>query len=162
MPNSEDFKQARREASQRHRNANRARVNEVSRLANAKRREDPVLRARANASSVKSIVKRKARDPQFKLQENIKSLVLAHLARRKWGKQTKTQQLLGCSYLELMLHLETQFQPGMSVENHGAWHIDHIKPLAHARTLEEFEALFHYTNLQPLWAVDNLKKGSKL
>ena len=52
----------------------------------------------------------------------------------------------------------------MSWENHGihGWHIDHIIPLSSGKTEDEILELFHYTNLQPLWAVDNLKKGGKL
>jgi hypothetical protein len=49
----------------------------------------------------------------------------------------------------------------MSWENHGEWHIDHIVPLSSAITEEELRKLSHYTNLQPLWATDNLSKGSK-
>ena len=50
----------------------------------------------------------------------------------------------------------------MSWENQGKWHIDHITPLSSAKTEEEVYRLCHYTNLQPLWAEDNLKKGSKI
>ena len=49
----------------------------------------------------------------------------------------------------------------MSWENHGEWHIDHKKPLASAKTEEELKKLCHYTNLQPLWALDNIRKGAK-
>lgn len=76
----------------------------------------------------------------------------------------KTIDYLGCSIIDLKKHLESQFQPGMSWENYGlkGWHIDHIIPLASANTEEEIYGLFHYTNLQPLWAADNLKKSDKV
>ena len=70
---------------------------------------------------------------------------------------------LGCSIKELKKYLESKWQQGMSWDNYGEWHIDHIKPL-NSFDLEDEEQLkeaCHYTNLQPLWAKDNLKKGSK-
>lgn len=60
------------------------------------------------------------------------------------------------------MHIQLQFAPGMTWANHGDWHIDHRVPLASAKTIVEREKLCHYTNLQPLWAQDNLKKSSKL
>ncbi len=72
---------------------------------------------------------------------------------------------LGCSIDELKLHLESKFKPGMTWENHSllGWHIDHIKPLASFDLTNRDELLkaIHYTNLQPLWAEENMKKGSK-
>ena len=50
----------------------------------------------------------------------------------------------------------------MSWENYGEWHVDHKIPLASAKTKEEVEKLFHHSNLQPLWAKDNLEKGAKI
>lgn len=55
--------------------------------------------------------------------------------------------------------LENQFTEGMSWDNYGDWHIDHKTPISAAKNLEEFKILSHYTNLQPLWALDNVKKG---
>ena len=64
-----------------------------------------------------------------------------------------------------MDHLEKQFQPGMSWDNHGydGWHVDHIRPCASFDLTDEEQVrkCFHYTNLQPLWAKDNLRKGSE-
>lgn len=83
-------------------------------------------------------------------------------------KCAKTLKLLGCSISELKIHLESKFQPGMTWENHGygddCWHIDHILPCASFDLTQESEQrkCFHYTNLQPLWQRDNLKKSNKL
>jgi len=161
MPNSEEFKVRKRLSSQKHRERNRVAINEKSRLANAFRRQNPILRAKANASSVASITKRRLKDPFFAFKESIKTLIIMSIRARGWSKQTKTAQLLGCSFEELKLHIEKQFTQGMTWENRGEWEIDHIIPCARATTPTEFEKLQHYTNLQPLWAVDNMKKGSK-
>jgi hypothetical protein len=79
-------------------------------------------------------------------------------------KSARTEKLLGCTIPELKAHLEKQFLPEMSFDNYGEWHIDHIKPCAlfDLSISEEQAKCFHYTNLQPLWAIDNLRKGSKL
>lgn len=80
----------------------------------------------------------------------------------------KTKRLLGCDLGFLMQYLESKFKPGMTWQNHGAWrvgqpmtwHIDHIKPCALFDLIHEEEQLkcFHYSNLQPLWAQENLSK----
>lgn len=81
------------------------------------------------------------------------------------NKSASTIELLGCTVPELMKYLESRFSPGMSWENHGihGWHIDHIKPCASFDLAdpEQQRECFHYSNLQPLWAADNLIKGSK-
>ena len=70
--------------------------------------------------------------------------------------------MLGCTWKELRCHMESKFTEGMSWANRNLWHIDHIIPLASAKSIEEVIKLCHYTNLQPLWAEDNLKKGAKI
>jgi hypothetical protein len=71
---------------------------------------------------------------------------------------------LGCSISELKQHLESKFQDGMMWDNYGEWHIDHIKPLASFNLIDRKHLLeaCHYTNLQPLWAIDNLSKGDSI
>jgi hypothetical protein len=77
-------------------------------------------------------------------------------------KKNKTFEIVGCSPQFLKEHLEKQFVNGMTWENRNEWHIDHITPLSSAKTEEELYKLCHYTNLQPLWAEENLKKGNKI
>lgn len=69
---------------------------------------------------------------------------------------------LGCTVKELMKYLESKFTNGMNWENRGLWHIDHIEPLSSFDLSDRKQLLkaCHYTNLQPLWAIENLKKGS--
>jgi len=78
-------------------------------------------------------------------------------------KSKKTRKLIGCSVEKLKQHLESQFQEGMSWDNYGEWHVDHIRPCAmfdFTRAEDQLEC-FHYTNLQPLWAEDNQRKSDK-
>ena len=104
--------------------------------------------------------KRYNSDPVFKLKLNQRSRVRVIL---KNTKSAKTHELLGCSFEELKFHVESLFVDGMNWENMGEWHIDHIMPLAaFDLTKEENQKIaFNYKNLQPLWAIDNLKKGAK-
>ena len=103
----------------------------------------------------------KATDLNYKLKEVVRARMNIALA-YNW-KGVKTAELLGASISEVWNHLEKQFQPGMTRKNHGLWHIDHIKPCAafDFSFLEQQKKCFHYTNLRPLWAKDNLKKGGQ-
>jgi len=78
------------------------------------------------------------------------------------NKSGNTMKLTGCTKDELYRHLESQFTEGMNWDNYGKWHIDHIRPCASfdLQNPEEQIECFNYKNLQPLWAVDNMKKGS--
>jgi hypothetical protein len=73
----------------------------------------------------------------------------------------RTHEYIGCSIAELREHLQKQFTARMSWDNYGAWHIDHKRPCASfdLSKREEQLACFHFTNLQPLWAADNISKG---
>jgi len=104
--------------------------------------------------------KRYHSDPIYKLKLNQRTRVKAIL---KSEKVVKTHELLGCSFEELKNHIELLFVDGMNWENMGEWHIDHIIPLAafDLTKLENQKIAFNYKNLQPLWAIDNLKKGAK-
>jgi len=97
-----------------------------------------------------------------KIAINIRNRV--NLAIGRQSKSDSTMALLGCTVPELIAHLESLFQDGMSWQNHGryGWHIDHIRPCVSfdLSDSEQQRQCFHYTNLQPLWAGDNLRKGS--
>jgi hypothetical protein len=81
-------------------------------------------------------------------------------------KSGHTLELLGCTIEELKQYLEPQFTEGMSWDNYGryGWHMDHIIPCSIFDMSDPIEQkqCFHYTNLQPLWAKDNLSKGNRL
>jgi hypothetical protein len=84
------------------------------------------------------------------------------LNRLNQTKNNSTVKMLKYSALELKNHITSLFTEGMSWDNYGEWHIDHIIPLSSSKTEEEIYKLIHYTNLQPLWAKDNLIKSNKL
>ena len=113
-----------------------------------------------NAKRVVYSTKRKQTDPMYRLAKNLRRRL--HHAFKADNKSKKTTELLGCSIEMAFEHLQSQFAFGMNWENYGKWHVDHIIPLSSASTAEEMEKLCHYTNLQPLWASDNLKKSDKI
>ena len=98
------------------------------------------------------------KDPFYRARRNIYKRQKEILGNKQYSRT------IGCTGAELRRHLESQFQPGMNWENYGKWHIDHIFPLsvAFARGPESFKKACHYTNLQPLWAIDNVRKGNKI
>jgi len=100
-------------------------------------------------------------DPMYALTERTRSLICKSLRNKGYSKRSRTHEILGCSFYQFKTHLESQFKQGMSWENRHLWHIDHRKPLATAKTEQEILKLNHFTNLQPLWAEENLKKGAR-
>jgi len=101
-------------------------------------------------------------DPLYKLSGNLRRRILHCIKRKYWNKNNTTKDILGCDFNQVMIHLENQFTEGMTWENQGKWHIDHIIPLSSAKTKEELITLCNYKNLQPLWAIDNLIKSNKI
>jgi len=76
-------------------------------------------------------------------------------------KPSTTIEMLGCSFEFFITHIQNQFDLGMTWQNSADWHIDHVKPLKSAKTESQVAKLFHFSNLRPLWAVENLSKGGK-
>lgn len=106
--------------------------------------------------------KRYYSDPFFRCKKLIRDRLLTALKRDSWTKRFHFAEYIGCDRDTLIKHLESKFTDGMTWENQGEWHIDHIIPLSSATCEEEMYKLCHYTNLQPLWALDNIKKSNKL
>ena len=103
-------------------------------------------------------------DILFKLRHILSCRIRDLLKLKSFEKRQLFNRILGCSPEFLKEYLEQKFYNGMSWENHGiyGWHIDHIIPLSSANSEEEIYGLCHYTNLQPLWAKENLKKNNKI
>ena len=111
---------------------------------------------------INSLRIKKQKNEKLRIISNLRSRISQFIKSKKIHKDNKTLDLVGLSLNELKIHLQSQFKEGMSWENYGSWHIDHIIPLSSAQTTEEFNKLCHYTNLQPLWASENLSKGNKI
>lgn len=107
--------------------------------------------------------KRRAENPHQRVHDAMGNRFRDVLRSNKGGKSWR--ELAGYGVKELRAHLEKQFWPGMTWENYGKWHIDHIRPVASFDFTVEFEktvrACWALSNLQPLWAIDNIKKGKK-
>ena len=101
----------------------------------------------------------------YKIGKKIRARIKEAIKFYNSNKCFKSEELLGCTILDARKHIESLFKEGMMWENHGhgGWHIDHIIPCKSFDLTkpEEQKKCFHYTNLQPLWAKDNLKKGCR-
>jgi len=116
-------------------------------------------RDKVNASKRKWHANKMKTDECYALSVRLRSRL--NKAIKNGYKSGSAVKDLGCSIAELKQHLEAQFLDCMTWENYGEWHIDHIKPLASFDLTDrkQLKQACHYTNLQPLWAKDNLKKN---
>lgn len=114
---------------------------------------------------------RKKTDNIFMLREYYKGMISSCFRNFGIKKSTKTNNIIGCSYDEFVIYLESKFEPWMNWDNRGlyngevnfGWDIDHIIPLSSAETEEDLIKLNHYTNLQPLCSfVNRVIKRDKL
>lgn len=124
------------------------------------------------AYRIKNIHNERIRGKLYKrklLKTNTNARIACNVRNRLYkivkSKSCNTKDLLGCSFNELRQHLESMWSPGMSWENysHSGWHIDHIRPLSSfdLTNSKDLKEAMHYSNLQPLWASENMSKGAK-
>ena len=120
-----------------------------------------LIRQREKEAQIK-----KRQDPFYKLKDSIRNRVRASMKSKGLSKNNKTLEILGCTFEEFKLHMETQFEDWMNWDNHGnpkdgvfepnkTWDIDHIIPITTAKTEDDVYRLNHYTNLQPLCSYVN-------
>jgi hypothetical protein len=114
-----------------------------------------------NKSTIRSLEKRR-NYPIERLKHNVRNRVREFLSYKNIKKTSKTFEIVGCTPQELKIYIEQKFVDGMDWDNQGKWHIDHIVPLSSGTNEEEIYKLCYFTNLQPLWAIDNIKKGNKI
>ena len=135
---------------------------------NEKKREkyktDKKFRKDTIERTAKRVIERFNTDLNFRLRMLLRGRIRSVMKTKNAKKNSQVYDLLGCSLESFKKHMENQFSSGMSWSNIGKWHIDHIYPLSKfdLTKLEEQKKAFHYTNMQPLWAKDNLQKSSKI
>lgn len=133
---------------------NRREVVRATRLIKAKEyNARPTVRAR--------LIDRLKTDPLFRSSWNIGCLLRTTLRKHSHKKSSRLQTILGCSMDEFRAHISKQFIDGMNWSNYGKWEFDHIVPLSSAKCGEDVIALFHHTNLRPLYRGPNRSKGAK-
>lgn len=96
--------------------------------------------------------------PLYKFKKNDRDIVARGIKNEGYSVNTKAYRLLGCCYEEYRSHIEQQFITGMTWDNYGEWQYDHIIPLSFSESEEEIILLFHHSNIQPLWSIDNQAK----
>jgi hypothetical protein len=148
-------------------NNNKEKIAEQSKATYEKHKEkyNSINRKYQKDNHIVLMQKRKKRidaSPLLQFKERIRQLVKNSFYRLKHNKNRRTSQILGADWEIVKKHFVSQFKDGMTWEAFiaGDIHVDHIQPLASAKTEEELIALCHYTNLQPLWCLDNLSKGA--
>jgi len=124
----------------------------------------PEVKVKHRAEVLRYMAERKAVDLCYKLKCHLNTRF--YCAQKQQQSKNSAIAFLGCSAEQLKTHLESQFQPGMGWDNwtFRGWHIDHKKPLASFDLTDpaQLSAACHYTNLQPMWAVEHFRKGTKI
>jgi hypothetical protein len=128
----------------------------------AERYKNPEIKKRLLEYRSQWKKKKAAKDPAFALRDLVRRRISESLKNIGKSKNKRTEEILGCSSSFFCAYIKARFQDGMSWENKGKWHIDHIVPVSSAKTEQDVIKLNHYTNLRPMWASDNIKKSNKM
>ena len=131
-------------------------------ISTQKKQYGEINRKKLSAYQIEYVKQRLQTDALFKLKANLRTRTYAAFKKKGYSKNTKTHKMLGVDWETAKKHIERQFTKGMNWSNHGEWHIDHIIPLASANTEQRLKELCHYSNLQPMWASDNISKSDKI
>jgi len=122
-----------------------------------------IKRQNARAKEYKRWKRRWNEDELFAIKVRLRNLIRNSFRKKGYKKfNTSTEDIVGINYNEFKNYLESKFIDGMNWDNRGEWHIDHRIPLSSAKSEEELRELCHYTNLQPLWSEDNIKKSNNI
>lgn len=133
----------------------------------SKSERDRIRYQKNKKSYIERVVRRQkerySTDQSYVVYQSLRSRMRYAVKSQTARRCLRNIELIGCSPMELVAHLESQFLDGMSWSNRSEWHIDHIIPVSafDLTTKEGQRAAFHYTNLRPLWAIDNRRKSAK-
>jgi hypothetical protein len=138
-----------RESARRYKNNNRDKIQ-------ARERSEEKMRAKKAYREHKMMT-----DPNWRIRYILRNRFQSLI--KKEFKKSSCLDILGCSVKEFKQYIEIKFEPGMMWSNHGKWHIDHIVPCSKfdLTNYENQKICFHYSNMQPMWAKDNLAKGNR-
>lgn len=107
--------------------------------------------------------KKKSEDPLYRITCSIRTLISMSIRKNGFSKKSKTSNILGCSFIEFKIHIESQFDENMNWDNYGIyWQIDHIYPISKYKDESHLIELNHYTNLRPLESSENNKKKNSI
>lgn len=104
-------------------------------------------------------------DPVYRFRSSVVCLIRGYCRKRNYAGNKGTWEMVGCDFESFLTRIQSQFEDGMTLENYGhgegKWNIDHIIPISTAKTDEDIERLNHYSNLRPMWSLENYKKSKK-
>lgn len=121
----------------------------------AKHNKEKIIKNRRNREKIRTKT-----EPLFRLKKNYRNRLYDYY--RGTNRSKRSEEIVGLSWIEFKIYIENKFLSGMTWDNYGEWHIDHIIPLCSASNGDDLEKLFHYSNCQPLWKKDNISKGGKI
>jgi len=109
-------------------------------------------------------IQKRKKDIIFKIIDNLSTRAYKFLKKSKVNTNMTHIELIGCKPQALKQYLENKFTDGMSYDNYGEWEVDHIKAITRydLNDIKQVNECFHYTNLQPLWRLDNIRKSNKI
>lgn len=149
--------------------ANAERIVAYSKSRYSRKRDEIIAKDRAYRRANPHIAairakRKRATDPCYAIAGRLRCRLRSSLLEANATKAARTFDLVGCSPQKLVAWIEKQFLDGMTWDNRSQWHVDHIVPLiAFDLTCEgQQRVAFHYTNLRPLWAIDNIVKGKRI
>ena len=141
-------------------------LSDKERLARSRRQYESCDKKRKQKLARQNRRKLYQKNENYKMRHILRSRLRNALLNQRTTKFAPTLDLLGCTVEELKAHIEAQFEPWMTWDNwaHDTWHIDHIKPCASYDLTdpEQQRECFHYTNLRPLEATENMRKNARL